>query len=217
MPTYDIIYSKFLRLASVIALGIKILFQLVAIFVFKEAFSLWGGIMMALEAAAIFVICKGDRSFVTALPFLGAAVLDNILFFCSIDLPGSSAMHLLGLFLMALIYVLSMAGRMYENRGKLIFIFALVVAAWAVGMFVAIKGLDENPMNTAMMRVTFLEPVAYALAAAWASFPRFRHHLTAEQVEERLEHNRTMLTTGMISVKEYKTTMNMLLKCGEKK
>ena len=217
MPTYDIIYSKFLRLAATVALGVKILFQLVAILVFKEEFSLWLGIMMALDAAAALLIFKGDRSFVTALPFLGAAVLDNILFFCSIDLPGSTAMHLLGLFLMALIFILSMAGRMYENRGKLIFIFALLIAAYAGGMFIAVKGLAENPLTVSMVRVTFLEPVVYGLAAAWASFPRFRHHLTPEQVEERLEQNRTMQTTGMISVKEYNTTASMLLKCGEKK
>ena len=217
MPTYDILYSKFLRFAAVVTLCLKVLFQLTAILVFREAFSLYAGITMVLELASAFVIFRGERSFVTALPFLGIAVLENILFFCSIDLPGSTAMHLLGLFLVALLYILSMAGRMYENRGKLIFIFVLLIAAYIGGMFIAVKGLDENPLTAAMVRITFLEPVVYGLAAAWASFPRFRHHLTEEEVEERLEQNRTMLTTGMISVKEYKSTMNMLLKCGEKK
>ena len=217
MPTYDIVYSKLLRLAAVTALCAKLLLQLAAVIVFKESLPLFSIAVMVLEAAAAFVLYRGERSFITALPFLLIAVLENVLFFCTIDLPASSGLHLVSLILIAIVFLLSMAGRMYENRTKLMFIFVLLVAAWAFDLFVTYKAIADTPLDLAIIRVRFVLPVAYGLAAAWASFPRYRHHLTEEEVEERLEQNKTMLTTGMISVKEYKNTMNMLLKCGEKK
>ena len=215
MPTYDIVYSKFLRLAAIGMFLVKTLFQIVAMVFFQEVPNLYAIGIMVLELAAAFVLYRGERSFLTMLPFLGIAVLENLLFFCSVDLAGTSNLHILSTILVAFIFVFSMVGRMYENRVKLIVIFFLLVAVWGYDIFVFFKG--DKPLDLAFVRVLFLLPVAHGLAAAWASFPSFRHHLTAEEVEERLEQNKTMLTTGMISVKEYRNTMNMLLKCGEKK
>ena len=80
---FRIEYRKPLRLAAMIAMGLKILYQLFCVVFFREALPLWAIGVLAVEIFAICMIYRNQRDFFTALPWVLLAVLENVLFFSS--------------------------------------------------------------------------------------------------------------------------------------
>ncbi len=216
---FQIEYPKPLRLAAAAALALKILYQLACVVFFQEALPLWAILIVLLEGFAIFALCRGERDFVTVLPFLGIAILENVLFFSSDGaMQATTTFHLATTIILAILYILSMVGRMYEHRRKFIAILAILVAFWAYDLFLAISNSPEfGPLDLLDLRILILDPIAYGLCAAWASFPRMVHDLTEEEVEAQLEANEKLVKTGRMSVFEYNEEAELLLKGMRKK
>jgi len=216
---FQIEYPKPLRLAAAGALALKILYQLFCVVFFHEALPLWAILLLLMEGFAIFAMCRGERDFVTVLPFLGIAILENILFFSSDGaMLSTTSFHLVTTIVIAILFIFSMVGRMYEHRHKLIFMLALLVAAWGYDLFLAIFNSPElGPLDLLDVRILLLDPVAYGLCAAWASFPRMVHNLTEEEVEAQILANENLVKTGKMSIYEYNEEAALLMKGLRKK
>jgi len=216
---FQIEYPRPLGLAAAAALALKILFQLVCVVFFHQALPLWAVLILLMEGFAIFVMYRGERDFLTVLPFLGLALLENILFFSSnAAMANTTTFHLMTTIIMAILFVLSMVGRMYEHRTKLVFILLILVAAWGYDLFLAISNIPTyGPLDLVDVRILILDPIALGLCAAWASFPRMVHDLTDEEIEAQLEANENLVKTGKMSVYEYNEEAALLMKGRRKK
>ncbi len=210
---FQIEYPKPVRLAAMAAMALKILYQLICVIFFREALPLWALLILLAEGCAIFTLYRGERRFFTAIPFLVVAVLENFWFFSGTGtMLNTTSFHLIAAFLVAVLFGMSMEGRMYEHRILLMFFFGMLFAFWGYNLFLAFLNRPETgPFSLSDIRFLFLDPVAYGLCAAWASFSRFVHDLTDEEVEAQLEYNHKLLVTGMISLKEYRVAQKQLI------
>ena len=211
---FEIVYRKKLRIAAAAALSLQILYQLVCILFFKEHTFDWNYIILLMEAAGVAVLWRGERSFITALPFLALCIFKVFLSYGNDDaMRHFSSLHLLSTILVAIIFVLSMAGRMYEHKTKLAFLFLCVLAVWGYDLFLlTIHAADEVATTLMAVRMRVLFPLSSGLCAAWAAFPTVTHNLSEEEVEAQIVSLQKLLTTGMISEKEYRQSVKQLLK-----
>lgn len=216
---FRIEYRKPLRLAAMIAMGLKILYQLFCVVFFREALPLWAIGVLAVEIFAICMIYRNQRDFFTALPWVLLAVLENVLFFSSNSaMQTTTSFHLMTTIVLAIHFIFSMAGRMYEHRTKLVFILVLLIASWGYDLFLAIFNSPEfGPLDLVDIRILILCPVAFGLSAAWAAFPRMVHDLSDEEIAEKLEKNKQMVATGRMSIAEYNEEAMLLVKGRQKK
>ena len=212
-------YRKPLRIAAMAAMALKILYQLVCVVFFKEALPLWAIGILVMEAFAILMIHRNQRDFLTALPWVLLAGLENVLFFSSDSaMLTTTSFHLMTTIVLAIHFILSMAGRMYEHRTKLVFILVLLIASWGYDLFLAMVNIPEmGPFDLTDIRILFLCPIAFGLSAAWAAFPRMVHDLSDEEIEEKLEKNKQMVATGRMSIAEYNEEAMLLVKGRQKK
>lgn len=216
---FQIEYSGPLRLAAAGALALKILYQLFCVVFFREALPIWAMLILLLEGLAIFVMCRGSRDFITVLPFLAIAILENVLFFSSDGaMLLTTSLHLLTTIVITILFIFSMVGRMYEHYKKLIFIMVALVAVWGYDLFLAVLNSPEwGSLDMLDVRILILDPIAYGLCAAWASFPRMVHDLTEEEVKVKIQTNENLVKTGKMSVYEYNEEAALLIKGLRKK
>jgi len=216
---FQIEYSRPLRLAAAGAMALKILYQLFCVAFFHEALPIWTILILPLEGLVIFVMCRGRRDFITVLPFLAIAILENVLFFSSDDaMLSTTSLHLLTTILITILFVFSMVGRMYEHHNRPIFMMALLVAAWGYDLFLAIVNSTEfGHLDLLDVKILILDPAAYGLCAAWASFFRMVHDLTEEEVKAKILANEKLVKTGNLSVREYNKAATLLMRGIRKK
>jgi len=209
---YDAEYRKPLRLAAAIGLGVWILVQVVSYLILKEKIYLWHVGIMVLEALTALVILRGERAFLTAVPVMVLAIWEAVLFFVS-D-PAAlrfSTPHFLSLIVMAILFVMSMVGEVPEMQKRIVVFFFVLLACWGYDIALAISGaLGE--MSVTKILDLIMVPLTYGLCSAWAAFPRIYHTLSEEEIEKKIEQYQKLLSTGMLSPKEYKASVRRLLK-----